>query len=649
MRSQFRISLWIVLLALLISACQPAVETPAPDAGLPVASTSEPSAPTPTPEPRALTICLGQEPNSLYLYGAPNTAARSVLAAIYDGPVDSIEYQPRAVILEKVPSLVDGDAQIAPVAVRTGDEVVAADGLPITLDAGVRVRPAGCRDDGCAVVYDGEAPLEMDQLVVTFRLLPGLLWSDGAPLTAYDSVFSYTIARRTQVPVTRYLVDRTRSYEAADDLTVQWWGKPGYLDPDFAYNFVSPLPQHLLAEIPLADLPAADAAARIPVGWGPYLLLDWQPGGPLTLTRNPLYFRADEGLPRFDTLTFKVVAGADAALTELLAGGCDVVDTSVRLDEQVGLLVELQRTAQVQALFSPTMTIERLDFGIWPASYDNGYTPGPGSDRPDLLGDPRTRQAIAMCIDRQLLVSKVLYGRSVVPDTFLPVGHPLADPQGLSYGYDPAAAVQLLEQIGWRDSDANPDTPRTAWDIPGVPLTTPLVLTYVTTGAAQRRLISELIASMLKNCGIGLELTYLTPEELYAPGPNGPLFGRQFDLAQFSMGVSGPSPTCEWWTSDQIPDDANLWIGTNLGGYRSAAFDSACRAAMTSLPGEPGRDQVYAAVQAVFLQDLPSLPLYQRLKVVAARADLCGLRLDPAPLTDQWNLESYGLGNECEP
>ena len=648
MRSNFRLSLWIVLFVLLLSACGPAAETPAPDAG-PVATEAPVIVePTPTSAPRSLTICLGQEPNSLYQYGLPNAAARSVLAAIYDGPVDSVAYRPHAVILEKVPSLTDGDAQVTPVAVRTGDEVVAADGQPVTLDAGVRVRPSGCRSDDCALVYDGESALEMDQMVVTFRLLPGLLWSDGTQLTAYDSVFSYTIARRTQAPATRYLVERTRSYEAADDLTVQWWAKPGYLDPDFAYNFISPLPQHLLSEIALADLPAAEASARKPIGWGAYLLQDWQPGT-LILARNPLYFRADEGLPRFDTLTFRVMASADAALTELLSGGCDLIDPSVRLEEQVGLLVEMQRAGQLQALFAPTMTIERLEFGIWPASYDDGYVPGPGGDRPDLLGDPRTRQAIAMCIDRQALADEVGFGRSLVPDTFLPSGHPLADAQGLSYEYDPAAAIQLLEQIGWRDSDSNPDTPRTAWDIPGVPLTTPLQLRYVTTGAAQRRLVAERIAAWLQQCGVGLELNYLAPEELYAPGPNGPLFGRQFDLAQFSMGVSGPTPACEWWTSAQIPNASNLWIGTNLSGYRSAGYDAACRSAMNSLPGEPGQTAAYAGLQAVFLQDLPSLPLYQRLKVLAARTDLCGLQFDPAPLSEQWNLEAYGLGSECEP
>ncbi|HEX7620861.1 MAG TPA: hypothetical protein VF359_06645, partial [Anaerolineales bacterium] len=54
--------------------------------------------PTPTPEPtltptpvplRQLTVCLGQEPANLYPPDNPSSAARSVLAAVYDGPIDT--------------------------------------------------------------------------------------------------------------------------------------------------------------------------------------------------------------------------------------------------------------------------------------------------------------------------------------------------------------------------------------------------------------------------------------------------------------------------------------------------------------------------------------------------------------------------------
>src|SRR5690606_19904834 len=95
--------------------------------------------PTSTPAPRSLTVCLGEEPTTLYPYGGLNTSARSVLSAIYDGPMDTVEYRHEAVILEKIPNLEDGDAQVNPVTVRAGDLVVNSSGAVVSLDTGTRV------------------------------------------------------------------------------------------------------------------------------------------------------------------------------------------------------------------------------------------------------------------------------------------------------------------------------------------------------------------------------------------------------------------------------------------------------------------------------------------------------------------------------
>ena len=43
---------------------------------------------------------------------------------------------------------------------------------------------------------------------------------------------------------------------------------------------------------------------------------------------------------------------------------------------------------------------------------------------------------------------RVLDGLSVVPDTFVPQWHPLADPAAPSYAYDPEAGSALLEEVG---------------------------------------------------------------------------------------------------------------------------------------------------------------------------------------------------------
>ena len=141
-----------------------------------------------------LTICLVNEPRSLFLYDAVSTSEQSVLAAIYDGPIDIKDFTPSARHLRKNASLADGDALLQPVQVGTGDLIVDAQGNLTNLGEGVLYRPSGCTELACAQTYSGTDPVQMDQLIVRFKLLPGLLWSDGTPLTAADSVYSYEVA-----------------------------------------------------------------------------------------------------------------------------------------------------------------------------------------------------------------------------------------------------------------------------------------------------------------------------------------------------------------------------------------------------------------------------------------------------------------------
>jgi len=346
---------------------------------------------TPTPATqRTLTICLGEEPASLYPYGSLSAAARSVQAAIYDGPIDTNSYGYQAVILQKIPSLEDGDAQLQPIPVEAGDAVVDAGGQPVTLAAGVRLRPGGCHAQDCVITYDGVSAIQMDQMVVNFTLLPGLTWSDGEPLTADDSLFSYQIASSPNTPGSRYLFERTLSYEMVDELTLQWWGKPGYVDSNYFTNFWTPYPRHLWGDFSAAELPGVEAAARAPVGWGAYIIQDWMPGEGIYLSRNPHYFRSAEGLPAFDSLVFRFVTDPNVAISQLIAGTCDLLDPSVGLDNQVQLLNAFSENRQLKAIYATSMNLERLDFGIRPAVYDDGFSLDAG-DRADLFGDKRTR------------------------------------------------------------------------------------------------------------------------------------------------------------------------------------------------------------------------------------------------------------------
>ncbi len=197
-------------------------------------------------------------------------AARSVLAAIYDGPIDTNSYSYQAVILQRIPSIKNGDAQLFTKSFYIGDEVVDANGTPVTLAVGVKIRPAGCREDACAIVYDGTSEVQMDQMQVTFSMLPGLTWSDGKPLTSEIQCMPtrWLPTRPPQVPSTSW---------TAPNHMKQWMnplfnggGNPVSSTPLTSSNFWSPLPEHAWSQIAADQLTETDLSTRTPLGWGAY-------------------------------------------------------------------------------------------------------------------------------------------------------------------------------------------------------------------------------------------------------------------------------------------------------------------------------------------------------------------------------------------
>ncbi len=264
-----------------------------------------PALPTPTPSRRANSdVCLGTEPSTPVHLRRSFTRPMERARGSVHGPIDRVGYIDQPVILSQVPSTENGDVISAPAAVKRGQMVLNADGNLTALGTGTSVLPAGCTDPGCQVTWDGTSPLEMDQQRITFRLLDGITWSDGEPLTADDSVFSFELASDPATPVNQMAIDRTESYTAIDDKTVVWTGIPGYRTDEPAVYFFIPQPRHAWGQISAADLLTAEQSSRKPLAGAQHHRRLGR-GEKITLTRNPNYFRAGEGLPHFDRLTYR--------------------------------------------------------------------------------------------------------------------------------------------------------------------------------------------------------------------------------------------------------------------------------------------------------------------------------------------------------
>jgi peptide/nickel transport system substrate-binding protein len=621
----------------LLAACAPQIVTvtvTVPPETVVVTATPAPSpAPTPAPpEPKVLTVCLVGEPDTLYLYGGSRLAAtRHVMEALYDGPIDHLNYAYQPVILQRIPSIANGDAVVRAVRVREGDRVVDVTGEVVELAEGVRIHPVGCRAEECAVEFEGE-PLWMEKMEVAFALREDVTWADGEPLTAADSAFAFQVASDPATPGSHYLVERTARYRALDQWRVRWTGMPGFLDPTYFLNFFAPLPRHQLEGRALDELLQADETRRYPLGWGPFVVEEWVPGDHITLSRNPHYFRADEGLPNLDQVVFRFTSGAPDGLARLLSGECDVGTHDAEFEPFMSLLVRAEQRGLLQVASATNNGWEHIDFGIAPVS---DYR------RADFFGDVRVRQAIVQCIDRQAIVDEVTYGRSVVPDSYLPPEHPLyAGDDLVHWDYDPVAGRALLEEAGWLDEDG--DGVREARRIPGIRAGTPFEVTLLTSSDSPfSRQVARIVRAHLADCGTRVNLETRPAWEFFADGPEGPLFGRQFDMAETAWWFD-VTPMCGHYISSEIPDEGR-WYGDNSTGYSNPDYDAVCQAALQALPGSPEHGEYHRQAQVIFSEELPAISLFMWLRFAVARPNVLNFALDSTARSELWNVETLDV------
>jgi len=630
------IFLGLLFLALLLSACGSS-EPPA-------TPTSEP---IPTPAgPQTLNICTQQEPESLYLYGDQSPSASTIRQAIYDGPFDLKNYQSDGAVFENPPSLSNGGAVIQRVSVQVGDPIVDADGQISSLQTGLRIRPAGCRDGDCEQAYfTGE--IEMDQLVVTFQLREGLSWSDGSALTAADSVYSFSLDADADTPTSKDKLERTASYEAIDERTVVWTGLPGYLDQDYAQNFWTPLPQHAWSSLSAADLLSADQSTRRPLSYGPYAIEEWLPGDRIRLSSNPYYWRASDGLPYFNELNIVFLGhNPQAALQAVQDGSCDLLLPSATMEDAEEQLFAASEAGELVLYFGPSGSWFHLDFGIQPLSYDDGYNPA--VDRANYFGDAALRRAIAQCMDRDAIINRMAWGQSDIPNAYLDPEHETANSNAVSYIFYPTAAKASLEALGWLEDESGL---RIAQTVADVPASTPLRVELTSSNEEDTLQLAGIIQSSLDDCGIEVEIVADAPEFVFAPGPDGPLFSRDFELGLFAWPLS-EQPACYLYMSEGIPgQDLNTfaygWGGWNLSGWANASYDDACQRAMNALPGEAEYDAAHAEAQAIFAAELPALPLYMPQQIAVTRSDFCGFNLASGANLLQ-NIERFGMAEWCD-
>ncbi|WP_200822086.1 ABC transporter substrate-binding protein [Caballeronia arvi] len=219
--------------------------------------------------------------------------------------------------------------------------------------------------------------------VWTFKLRQGLVFHDGSSCTSTDVVASFVAIRdaKTGSPGRQNVgpIDKVRALDAH---TVEFTLSAAYVDFPTALAFPN------AKVVPAAILQSNPGAlTRTAVGTGPFKLTSFHPDRVITMVRNEKYW--DPSRPYLDGIEIRVYPDPAAEGSALLSGDIDLM-TLVRPTE----FARLKDAPDVQALRMPSGQFCNVNMGC--------------NQKP--FTDPRVRQALALTIDRKVMVDFVAEG-----------------------------------------------------------------------------------------------------------------------------------------------------------------------------------------------------------------------------------------------
>lgn len=299
-------------------------------------------------------------------------------------------------------------------------------------------------------IANGDVRQEAGGMTIAVRLVTGLRWSDGAPITSDDVIFTWHALRdpasgAQAVPG----LDRVTAIDRRSD-TETLWHLP---QPYAGYLLFGPamtlVPAHRLASLPPAQWARSGYFQHPDVVSGPFSITDAVPDQQVALAANPRYAdgRSRPGAydgpapfthaPYLDRVVYRVFPSKDALLQQA-AGGA--VDAAFGLGpEDVG------RVNGYPGMRAEVHTELRDEF-LNPNHDVNTAT----GKAPPWVGDPAVLEALGLAIDRQALVSGPLGGQARVSRGLYPAPLSAWGDPGTKLTADAGAARERLAADGWQ-------------------------------------------------------------------------------------------------------------------------------------------------------------------------------------------------------
>lgn len=251
-----------------------------------------------------------------------------------------------------------------------------------------------------------------DNKTYTFTLRKGVTFSDGAPFTADDVVFSLNRVKSDWKLKIKAQMDVVDKVEKKDDTTAVVTLK--HPSNGWLYSMATRLGA-MFSRTGVADL------ANKPVGTGPYQLGSWKRGDSLQLTSNAKYWGTK---PKLSTVTLKYFKDATAMNNALLTGGIDVI-SAVQAPESLAQFADTNRF----------QTVEGTTNGEVVLSLNNSRPP---------FNDKKARQAVRYAIDHKALLDTAWAGHGQLIGSMVPPTDPWYEDRTGDYPFDQAKAKELL-------------------------------------------------------------------------------------------------------------------------------------------------------------------------------------------------------------
>ena len=313
-----------------------------------------------------------------------------------------------------------------------------------------------------------------DGLTWTFHIRRDATWHDGQPFTAHDVDFTFNriiynhdiLASSRPSFRFRFLDEASGIWEespmtvtALDDYTVQCV-LPTSFAPFLRSMGTAIYPRHILeAHVDDGTFTSTwdiDTDPSEVIGTGPFTIGSYVPGERVVLQRNPNYWlKDDEGnsLPYLDEVVQIIVPDFDAELTSFLNGESDTYGV---LGEDLPQLEPLQEEGNFTIhRRGPAFGTTFLGFNVNPGEI-GPRAPFVAPEKLEWFRNTQFRQAVAHSIDKDTIINDVQHGQGYPQwSSISPAAGDFHNPDVRKYEYDLDKANEILDGLGWVDTNGN--------------------------------------------------------------------------------------------------------------------------------------------------------------------------------------------------